>query len=249
MTTARYALPIAVAAGLALVSSGCASKKFVRNKTAPIEARVGELGEETSQNSQRIEGLEGRVDRDVSRLDERTATALADAGDALEAADRAQTSADEAAGLASEAKTFAGAGIDRLERTMIDLTQYRQVRQESILFGFDSSTLSEEAQGQLDSLAAAINGRERYAIELRGFTDSTGDADYNLRLSERRAEVVARHLNGQHGVPLRYIYRIGLGQDVPQAENSSREGRQKNRRVEVTLYTPIADSSVQVSQQ
>jgi len=243
------ALPVAVAAGLALIGSGCASKKFVRGKTAPIEARVGELGEETAENSERIEGLEGRVDRDVSRLDERTQSAIADAGEALDAASRAQTSADEAAGLAAEAKTFAGAGLDRLERTMVDLTQYRRIRNESILFGFDSAKLSQEATVQLDSLAAAIDGRERYAIELRGFTDSTGDADYNLRLSERRAEQVARHLNGRHAVPLRYIHRIGLGQDGAQAENTSRAGRQRNRRVEVTLYAPIADAQVRVSQQ
>lgn len=247
MITARFALPV-VAVGIALVGSGCASKKFVRNKTAPIEARVGEVGQETAENTERIGDLEGRVDRDVSRLDERTQSAIADAGEALSAADRAQTSADEAAGLASEAKTFAGAGLDRLERTMIDMTQYRQAAQESIQFGFDSAALSDDAKTRLDVLAAAINGRERYAIELRGFTDSTGAADYNLRLSERRAEAVARHLNANHGVPLRYIHRIGLGQDAPEAENNSREGRQRNRRVEVTLYTPIVDG-VQVSQQ
>ena len=249
MTSARFALPIAVAAGLALVASGCASKKFVRTKTAPIEARVGELGDETAQNAERIEGLEGRVDRDVSRLDERTQSAIADAGEALQAADNAQASADDAAERAAEARTFAGAGLDRLERTMIDMTQYREVSKESILFGFDSATLTDDATARLDSLGAAIGGRERYAIELRGFTDSTGDVDYNLRLSERRAETVARHLNAKYGVPLRYIYRIGLGKDAPEAENNSREGRQKNRRVEVTLYTPIVDSSVQVSQQ
>jgi len=71
-------------------------------------------------------------------------------------------------------------------------------------------------------------------IEVAGHTDSTGTDEYNQRLSERRAASVARFLESQ-GVMNQRIITVGMGESRPVADNSTPEGRQANRRVELTL--------------
>ena len=71
-------------------------------------------------------------------------------------------------------------------------------------------------------------------LEIQGFTDTTGDANYNLALSERRATSVQRYLVSQN-VPLFRTEIVGLGTANPVADNGTREGRERNRRVEVRL--------------
>ncbi|MEZ5361029.1 MAG: OmpA family protein [Bryobacterales bacterium] len=230
-----------------LVASGCASKKYVRETVAPVQQRVDELDTKTTENRDEIAKLDERVDKDISRLDERTESALQDAAKAQESADKAQGSADAASGEANDARTFAGAGLTRLEQTMIDMTRFEPRGTEAILFGFDKSALTPEAKQQLSSLIAQAGSRSRYVVEVRGFTDTTGSADYNLRLSQRRADAVVRELNSTLNVPLRAIHQIGLGQDAPMADNKTKDGRKQNRRVEVTLYVPRAEAGSQVS--
>jgi outer membrane protein OmpA-like peptidoglycan-associated protein len=213
---------------------------------------VDELDAKTTKE---IATLDERVDKDVSRLDERTQSALNDAAKAQESADKAQGSADEAqnaaetaAGAAAEAKTFAGTGLTRLEQTMVDMTRFEERAKESVLFGFDKAELTPESKQQLANLIGQAGSRTRYIVEVRGFTDTTGAADYNLRLSQRRADAVVRELNSTLNVPLRAIHEIGLGADAPAADNKTREGREQNRRVEVTLYVPRAEAGAQVTQ-
>lgn len=130
---------------------------------------------------------------------------------------------------------------------MVDMTRFEPRGTEAILFGFDKSALTPEAKQQLSSLIAQAGSRSRYIVEVRGFTDTTGAADYNLRLSQRRADAVVRELNSSLNVPLRAIHQIGLGQDAPMADNKTKDGRKQNRRVEVTLYVPRAEAGSQVS--
>ncbi len=231
-----------------LVGYGCASKKYVRESVAPVQQRVNELDTKTAENKDEIAKLDERVDKDISRLDERTQSALNDAAKAQESADKAQGSADTASGQAGEAKTFAGAGLTRLEQTMVDMTRFEQRGSEAILFAFDKAELTPESKQQLSGLIAQAGSRTRYVVEVRGFTDTTGAADYNLRLSQRRADAVVRELNSGLNVPLRAIHQIGLGQDAPMADNKTKDGRKQNRRVEVTLYLPRAEAGAQVTQ-
>lgn len=234
-------------AAVAILCSSCASKKYVRDNVAPVQAQVDSVEEKTGENADRIAKLDEQVDSDVGRLDEKTDTALRDAADAMEAAQRAQNSAEDAAGLAGEAKTFAGSGLNRLERTMAEMSQYRKESTTAVLFGFDSAELSDEGRQALDSLARAFAGKERFVLEVRGFTDSTGSDAYNVQLSERRADNVVRYLTVQHGVPLRAIHRLGLGKlETPEGANS-REARKQNRRVDVSLYLPLAEPNARVT--
>ena len=67
------------ALGLVIAVSGCATKKFVRTTVAPVETKVGEVDQRTTQNTEQISALDEEVSREVSRLDEQLTTALADA--------------------------------------------------------------------------------------------------------------------------------------------------------------------------
>ena len=80
-------------------------------------------------------------------------------------------------------------------------------------------------------------------IEVQGFTDRTGPADYNERLSEARAQEVARYLANEYKIPLRSIYLLGSGYAQPVADDNTREGRKQNRRVEIRLLVPEAGSA------
>ncbi len=107
----------------------------------------------------------------------------------------------------------------------------------SILFDLDSSQLTPQAKADLDKIAEILKKYPDKEIRVSGHTDSTGSASHNRRLSEDRARSVVRNLGGRTGLdPKRFSYR-GYGADKPVAENSTEEGRAKNRRVEILIVT------------
>lgn len=222
------------ALGLVIAISGCATKKFVRTTVSPVETKVGEVDQRTTQNTEQI----GEIDRQVSNLDEQVSTALEDAKAADDKAVAAQGTADRAVARVGEVETAANAGLSRIDKTLTDMSTYRQAATESVMFGFDSATLTDDAKAQLGRVAAATNGKKVFVVEVRGFTDSTGDPNYNVRLSERRAEMVVRTLAAEHNIPLRAIHRVGLGEIEGE---STREARQQNRRVDVTVFVPLTE--------
>lgn len=226
------------ALGMIIAVSGCATKKFVRTTVAPVETKVGEVDQRTTRNTEQISALDEEVSREVSRLDEQLATALEDAKTADGKAVAAQSTADRAVARAGEVETAANAGFTRVDKTLTDMSTYRQATMESVMFGFDSATLTDDAKAQLGRIAGATSGKKVFVVEVRGFTDSTGDPNYNVQLSERRAEMVVRTLAAAHNIPLRAIHRVGLGEIEGE---STREARQQNRRVDVTVYLPLTE--------
>ncbi|HYQ87323.1 MAG TPA: OmpA family protein [Bacteroidota bacterium] len=104
-----------------------------------------------------------------------------------------------------------------------------------ILFKTNSSELQSEAKKNLGDLAKILNKYPDTNILIDGHTDSTGTADYNQHLSERRAESVANDLKGLAVAGSRLTTR-GFGESQPVASNVSSEGRQQNRRVEVAIF-------------
>ncbi len=230
------AIALLITAGLA--ASGCASKGYVNKRVDPLGQRVDSL--ETASNKQ-AEELE-EVQDVASRADERALSAGQDANEAKNAAEQAGQDAERADRRAGEALSVAESAVnsaDALEERIDGLNQYMLVSEYSVLFDFESSRLTAEAQKNLDEMAGALLLDSPYAIEVRGFTDETGGAAYNLALSQRRADAVVRYLATKHDVPLHRIHRIGFGSDIPAADNKTRDGRKKNRRVEVRIY--VAD--------
>lgn len=105
----------------------------------------------------------------------------------------------------------------------------------AILFDFDSAALRTAAQRDLQDLSASLQRHGHIDLLVVGHTDSTGPAEYNQRLSERRAESVATFL-AQRGVAPGRMLVSGMGETQPIASNATADGRQQNRRVEIALY-------------
>jgi len=107
---------------------------------------------------------------------------------------------------------------------------------QDILFAVDSATLTPTLIGDLQDVARSLNSYPNTTVQVVGHTDNTGDAAYNQRLSEQRAQSVASVLiNG--GVAPSRINIVGRGENNPIASNQTAEGRQQNRRVEI-IITP-----------
>jgi peptidoglycan-associated lipoprotein len=108
---------------------------------------------------------------------------------------------------------------------------------DSVKFPTDQDSLSPEAEARLAELAQRLSSENRNVyLEIQGFTDSTGDEDYNERLGAARAEAVRRYLN-RSGVALNRMATISYGEDQPVASNDTPEGRSQNRRVTIIVLS------------
>lgn len=105
---------------------------------------------------------------------------------------------------------------------------------QDILFAFDSAELRSDLRRDLQSIGASLQRYPDTRVIITGHTDSIGDASYNQRLSERRAESVSSVLRGA-GVSAGRILTRGAGQTQPVASNDTEEGRAQNRRVEIVI--------------
>lgn len=104
-----------------------------------------------------------------------------------------------------------------------------------LLFDVNSAQLQSAAKGNAKELARVLNKYEDTKVLVVGHTDSTGDHDYNVELSRKRAQSVADHL-ASLGIKEVRIDEEGKGETDPVAENESDKGRQANRRVEVAIF-------------
>jgi OOP family OmpA-OmpF porin len=103
-----------------------------------------------------------------------------------------------------------------------------------VLFDFDKSVLKPEGKAKLDDLANKVRAINLEVVIAIGHTDSIGSDAYNQKLSVRRAESVKAYLVSK-GVEPNRIYTEGKGEKQPVASNKTKEGRQKNRRVEIEV--------------
>ncbi len=124
--------------------------------------------------------------------------------------------------------------IERLKDDTLKLSLNSEVS-----FDFDRAEIKPAFEPTLDKLAAILKKYNRTVVHIIGFTDSVGSAEYNKRLSERRARAVADYLISQ-GVPSDRIRTEGRGEREPRATNATEAGRQLNRRVEIYVK-PIVE--------
>ena len=104
----------------------------------------------------------------------------------------------------------------------------------AILFNSNRSSFKSGVSKQLDGMIEIMNNFPKANFIIKGYTDNTGAASYNLKLSERRANAVMKYLT-KNGIDAARLTAEGFGVDSPIASNSTREGRAKNRRVEVKV--------------
>jgi outer membrane protein OmpA-like peptidoglycan-associated protein len=116
------------------------------------------------------------------------------------------------------------------------LSEYDVKGQATVKFKVGSAKVAPEDEEQLKQLAQTATGLKGYIIEVMGYTDSTGNAAMNTKLSEDRAKAVVTYLVQQGGVPVRHIVAPGaMGEYGAAAPNETKEGRAENRRVEVKV--------------
>lgn len=114
-----------------------------------------------------------------------------------------------------------------------------------VTFAVNSTEISPSFQTSLDKVAESLVQYPDSLIDVYGHTDSTGSDSYNMDLSKRRADSVARYLI-MKGVSSARLQTQGMGKNYPVADNTSEEGRAKNRRVELKI-TPVTTSDVQAA--
>lgn len=218
-----------MALGVAL-ESGCATKKYVRNRVAervaPLENRTGELEETSRRNTQQIGDLRMGVN------------------DARGRADRAQSTADRASTAAEQANSRV-AGVERnVEDLRVNLDKYTMQGTTMVFFRPRSAILTSEAMAQLDMFASQITDRRGFVLEIIGYGDSTNATSYNQDLAQLRAEAVQRYLADRNNVPLMRMFAVGFGAARPSIQNaatgevsSSGAAQTLPRRVEIHLLT------------
>jgi outer membrane protein OmpA-like peptidoglycan-associated protein len=212
--------------------SGCATKKYVRNRVAervtPLENRTGELEETSRRNTQQIGELKTGVE------------------DARARADRAQATANSATSSADQANTRV-TGVERnVEDLRANLDKYTTQTTSMVFFRPGRAVLSTEAMAQLDQLASQITNRRGFVLEIVGYGDSPKSTPYNQNLAQLRAEAVQRYLADRNNVPLMRMFAVGFGTSRPLIQNTSTgeatsSGSQAlPRRVEIHLLTNAA---------
>ncbi len=112
----------------------------------------------------------------------------------------------------------------------------------NITFATNSSDLGPAFYDVLNSVSKVLTEYEQTVVEVAGHTDSSGPENYNLSLSQQRAGSVAKYLE-QQGIINERLLTIGLGESMPVADNSTADGKQANRRVEITMV-PLSENGV-----
>jgi outer membrane protein OmpA-like peptidoglycan-associated protein len=225
---------------------------------------LGELQKQNSEmliKASKLEADQARLDAERARLLVATTTEEAQRAEAekqaalqkqAESARAAQLSAEEADQArrlaetrASEAKyarleaELASQQIDTLQRQLENL-QLRQtesgvvVTLGDVLFASGQAQLVEGARSSLEEVVDLLQTEPDKQIRVEGHTDSRGDAEANLKLSEQRAQAVVDALISM-GVDKERISAMGMGEDFPIDSNETEEGRARNRRVDVIL--------------
>ncbi|HEX6125805.1 MAG TPA: OmpA family protein [Pyrinomonadaceae bacterium] len=219
-----------------------ASNQIVRGLYMEVEGRGDSTGN--------LAATKVRFDEDDFRvaqsIDSRVAPAEARLTAAEENAQRVSGQIDElmaisnaARGGAKAAQETADAAVEGVNATNARITamdDYVVQSTATVNFRVNSSRLSPEAKAQLDEVATAATTMKGYVIEITGFASAEGGTAHNKALSQRRAQAVIDYLVETHNVPLRRIGQsYGFGELQAIADNSTREGREQNRRVEVKL--------------
>jgi outer membrane protein OmpA-like peptidoglycan-associated protein len=222
---------LGLAAGLAVVgATGCATKNYVRTQTAPLVEHTDQLDAKTATNNRQIHDVDERAQAGVNRVQDAADTASQNAQNASNAAGGAQMAADNAVHRA-----------DSLDSVVKGLDNYKSMANVTVTFGFDKSVLTKDDRDELDAFAAQLGAAKSYILEVTGGTDSTGPAQYNYDLSQRRADAVVQYLAAKYGIAAHRFYLIGIGKDQAVAPNTTAEGRKQNRRVEVQLLSNMTD--------
>ena len=219
-----------------------ASSQIVRGLYLEVEGR-GDATGNLAANKVRFDKDDFRV---AQSIDTRVGPAEARLTAAEENAQRVSGQIDELMAISNAARGGARAaqetadaaveGVNATNQRITAMDDYVVQSTATVNFKVGSARLSPEAKTSLDEVATAASTMKGYQIEITGFASAEGGTAMNKALSKRRAQAVIDYLVENHNVPLRRIGQsFGFGELQAVADNTTREGREQNRRVEVKL--------------
>jgi outer membrane protein OmpA-like peptidoglycan-associated protein len=197
---------------LAIGTTGCATKKYVRTETTNVATK---MDEQVTALETQIEDAQNRLENHDQALTAQGVEIEQVSGTAMEALERAKE-----AGKLAEGKLL-----------------YEVVlNSDKVTFDFEKSELTGDSKEALDQFASQLKTENKNVyIEVQGHTDSTGEETFNATLGERRADAVRRYLNMEHGIPLHRMNVISYGESAPLTDNDTKEHRAENRRVALVV--------------
>ncbi|MFL6230683.1 MAG: OmpA family protein [Pyrinomonadaceae bacterium] len=192
----------------------------LRTTVDPVEADLREQLRQQQANQERL----------ASQLEETNAVVATVRGEAA----AAQARADSAHSAAEKAQYTADSANNRIN----GLDDFDPIKTITVNFRTGSSVLGPKAKADIDEAAAWVKTQNTngWVLAVVGFADSSGNTARNRTLSERRAQAVLYYLVATHKLPLQHLVEpFGYGELEPTADNTTSEGRAKNRRTEIRL--------------
>jgi OmpA-OmpF porin, OOP family len=205
--------------------------------TTKIKVVKGLLGirRETMGMYALIPGL--RVVVDAETVGDKTfATFIKFKADDMETANMIQAGLQPTQQQVQSNKQKIDADSEAMSKRFGDLSDFDVKGQATVLFAINSSTISAKGKSDLKKLSADAKKLKKFIIQVAGYTDSSGKADYNQKLSDSRAAAVVAYLRQSCGVPMtRVLSPAAMGMSQPVASNETSKGKAENRRVEVKV--------------
>lgn len=199
-----------------------ARKKWVKKRLDPINDRLTELDEVNGKNAKDIKDVDERAQAGI-----RQAQSTADGANQL--ATTAGTQAQQANGIAQGASSK----VDQLHSTVNGLDSYKQVTDVDVAFRSGTPALSTAAKKQLDDLAASLNDRKGYILEMEAHSPMGGAA--GIQSSERLAEAIQRYLVTEHNIPVYRMHYVAMGNAKVTTPDSDTPERVRHSSVHIRL--------------
>jgi outer membrane protein OmpA-like peptidoglycan-associated protein len=204
----------------------------IEQATRMRDAAEKELSAATGQQLEETKKQMAKLREDNERMTRLTEQQKQQAEEARQTAALAEKRADEAL-----------AEVARLEKVTKDQRGQVITLPSGLLFKSGKAILSAAARPRLDEVAQALQKIPDRRLIIEGHTDSSGDEDTNIDLSEKRAKAVKDYLV-MRGVPEARLTIVGAGPSRPIADNATRDGRAMNRRVEIVVAAPDEDRAI-----
>lgn len=205
-----------------------ARKKWVKKRLDPINDRLTELDQVNAKNASDIKDVDARAQAGIQK-----------AQSTADAANQAASAAGNQAQNANNIAQGASGHVDQLNTTVGGLDTYKQISDLDIPFRGGSPTLSEDARGQLDQLAATLAGHKGYIIEMEARSPGAGAA--GIQSSQRLAQSIQRYLVTEHQIPVYRMHFVALG-NTPAAEAD--ENGKPERVRKSTVHVRLMENSL-----
>lgn len=223
-----------------------------------LEQQVGRLGRQVEESVKKVEAVAERSEEALIRASQAEENAL-QAAHAKEMAERARAEFERIAESARQEAQMARqeaesvrkqreAELERIEKALSQIAETRRTAlglvmnlgEDTLRFDFDKATLRPANRELLSRIAGVLLTSKGYRIDVFGHTDDIGTEEYNLRLSQRRAQAVRNYL-AESGVDPEIISTRGFGKSSPRAPGTTPASRAANRRVEIAIVDSVIE--------